>query len=98
MKPRLVSKLPQIAQTLSRSFNRRASRPVFPRPEIVLLEEDDLSSRVRSLRDPSKKMSKSDPDWRSCVFVSDPPELVEEKLRKAVTDCTSRVTYEPEER
>ena len=36
---------------------------------------------MKSLRDPNKKMSKSDPDWRSCVFVNDPPDLVAEKMK-----------------
>ena len=43
-------------------------------------------------------MSKSDPDWRSCVFVNDPPDLVAEKIKKAVTDIHDGVTFNPEER
>ncbi len=87
----------QVAQDLSRSFNRRAGRKLFPRPEIVLLE-DAATSRVRSLRNPAKKMSKSDPDWRSCVYVTDPPDVVAEKFKKALTDFEGSVTYEPERR
>jgi tryptophanyl-tRNA synthetase len=36
-----------------------------------------------SLADPEKKMSKSDP--KSCLFISDSPEDVRAKLKKAVT-------------
>ena len=43
-------------------------------------------------------MSKSDADPKSCIFISDPPELVLEKCKKAITDCTSKVTFEPERR
>ena len=60
--------------------------------------ENDLTSRVKSLRDPAKKMSKSDPDWRSCVFVNDSPDLVAEKIKKAVTDLQDGVTFDPDGR
>ena len=43
-------------------------------------------------------MSKSDPDWRSCVFVNDTPDLVAEKIKKAVTDLQDGVTFDPEGR
>lgn len=56
---------------------------------------EDPSSRVKSLRDPSKKMSKSDPDPKSCLMLTDTPEQITEKVKKAVTDFTSKVTYEP---
>ena len=70
---------------------------LFPRPKIIIVK-DDLTSRVRSLRDPEKKMSKSDPDWRSCVFVSDTPDVVAEKIKKAVTDLQDGVTFDPVDR
>ena len=43
-------------------------------------------------------MSKSDPDWRSCIYITDPPEDILEKCKKAVTDFTDEVTYEPDAR
>lgn len=43
-------------------------------------------------------MSKSDTDYRSRIELLDPPELVAEKLKKAVTDSRSAVSYEPEQR
>lgn len=57
---------------------------------------EDASSRIKSLRDPTKKMSKSDPDTRSCVMITDTPEIITEKVKKAITDCKSEVTHEPE--
>ena len=70
---------------------------LFPRPKIIIVK-DDLTSRVRSLRDPEKKMSKSDPDWRSCVFVNDTPDVVAKKIKKAVTDLQDGVTFDPVDR
>lgn len=59
---------------------------------------DDSSSRLKSLRDPTKKMSKSDPDPKSCILLTDGPEMIREKMKKAITDFTSELTYEPDAR
>lgn len=59
---------------------------------------DSSISRLKSLRDPSKKMSKSDQDPRSRVEVTDTPEDILEKCKKALTDFTSEVTFDPENR
>jgi tryptophanyl-tRNA synthetase len=53
---------------------------------------------MKSLRDPLKKMSKSDPDLRSCIYVSDSPDVVVNKFKKAVTDTVNGVSFEPEAR
>lgn len=54
--------------------------------------------KVKSLRDPSSKMSKSDPQKLATVFLTDTPDDIVLKIRRAVTDFTSEVTYEPESR
>lgn len=51
--------------------------------------------KVKSLRDPSAKMSKSDPDRLATVRITDSPEEIVLKFRKAVTDFTSEVTLDP---
>lgn len=53
---------------------------------------------MKSLRDPSSKMSKSDPQKLATVFLTDTPDDIVFKIRRAVTDFTSEVTYEPESR
>ncbi|XP_043524170.1 tryptophan--tRNA ligase, mitochondrial isoform X2 [Frieseomelitta varia] len=73
------------------SFTRLARLPQFK-------EKKDASQRIKSLRDPSKKMSKSDQTSKSRLDILDKPEILIEKLKKAVTDFTSKVTYEPEKR
>jgi len=40
-------------------------------------------------------MSKSDPDVKSRIELTDDPDTVVEKCRKAMTDFTSAVTYDP---
>jgi tryptophanyl-tRNA synthetase len=43
-------------------------------------------------------MSKSEPDPRSRISLIDSPEEIMEKIKKAVTDFTSDVTFDPENR
>lgn len=40
-------------------------------------------------------MSKSDSDSYSYIQLTDPPEIIAKKIRKAVTDSNSHITYEP---
>ena len=49
-----------------------------------------------SLRDPLRKMSKSDASKGSRVELTDTPDLIRLKIRKAVTDSNSQISYEPE--
>ncbi|XP_055331990.1 tryptophan--tRNA ligase, mitochondrial-like [Paramacrobiotus metropolitanus] len=83
----------QLAQHIARVFNNKHGK-YFPQPQRLHSEQP----RVKSLRDPTKKMSKSDTDVKSRVDVTDTPEQIHEKLRKAVTDSTSALTHDPESR
>ncbi|RLV98961.1 hypothetical protein DV515_00010197 [Chloebia gouldiae] len=53
------------------------------------------TKKIKSLRDPSVKMSKSDPQKLATVSIADSPDEIVLKFRKAVTDFTSEVTYDP---
>lgn len=55
-------------------------------------------SRIKSLRSPDKKMSKSDPDQRSYIQLIDEPDVILDKCKKALTDSISHVYYDPEKR
>ena len=89
----------QIAQHLAHRFNSQfcpKSQPLFPRPEATL--PDPNCARLRSLRSPQSKMSKSDPDPLSCIYLTDPPELLEKKIKSSVTDSIKELNYDPVER
>ena len=47
-------------------------------------------ARVRSLQDPTKKMSKSDPNANAWVAMLDEPEVIQRKVKRAVTDSEAR--------
>ncbi len=51
------------------------------------------AARVRNLLDPSKKMSKSDPNAKSYILMTDEPATIMKKFRSAVTDSEASVRY-----
>ena len=52
------------------------------------------SKRIKSLRNPAVKMSKSDVDQLSSILLTDSADIVREKVRKAVTDMNPMITYD----
>ena len=54
-----------------------------------------VGARVMSLQEPTRKMSKSDPD-DTYIAILDKPEIIRKKLRRAVTDSENRVVFDPE--
>lgn len=51
-----------------------------------------------SLRKPAQKMSKSDPDPRSRISITDSPDEIRQKIKGATTDSLSGISYDPEKR
>jgi tryptophanyl-tRNA synthetase len=82
----------ELARTVARRFNARFGDATFVEPKGLLTQ----TPRVMSLKDPSKKMSKSDPD--SCLFIDDSPEDIKRKLARAVTDSDGTILYDPEKK
>ena len=54
-----------------------------------------VGARVMSLQDPTRKMSKSDPE-ETYIAILDKPDVIRKKIRRAVTDCDGAVIYDPE--
>jgi len=51
------------------------------------------AARVMSLQDPSRKMSKSDPNPKGTIYLTDAPEMIMKKFKSAVTDSEMCVRY-----
>ncbi|XP_071211074.1 tryptophan--tRNA ligase, mitochondrial-like isoform X1 [Salvelinus alpinus] len=83
----------ELAQDLARIFNNTYG-DFFPEPRALL----SSTRKVKSLRDPSSKMSKSDPQKMATVNLTDSPDDIVLKIRRSVTDFTSEVTFDPEVR
>lgn len=54
-----------------------------------------VGSRIMSLQDPSRKMSKSDPE-DTFISLLDPPDAIRRKVRRAVTDSEADIRFDPE--
>ncbi|AGF74908.1 tryptophanyl-tRNA synthetase [Bartonella australis AUST/NH1] len=63
--------------------NDKEERVFFPAPEALI---EKTAMRVMSLRDGTKKMSKSDPSDLSRINLIDDADLIAKKIRKAKTD------------
>lgn len=55
-----------------------------------------VGAKIMSLQDPHSKMSKSDPNTHATVFLMDTDKQIEKKLKKAVTDSGSEITFSDE--
>ena len=64
----------------------------------VASQSEPSFARIRNLRDPAVKMSKSAPNPKSRIDLTDSDDAILEKIKKAVTDCTSLVAYDPHSR
>jgi tryptophanyl-tRNA synthetase len=73
----------ELARDIAGAFNRRYERDFFPLPEPQIFGE---ATRVMSLRDGTKKMSKSDTSDYSRINMTDDAELIGLKIRRAKTD------------
>ncbi len=73
----------ELARDIAGAFNRRFETEYFPLPEPQILGE---ATRVMSLRDGSKKMSKSDESDYSRLNMTDDADTIAQKVRKARTD------------
>jgi tryptophanyl-tRNA synthetase len=73
----------ELARDIAGAFNRRYGVEFFPLPEPQIF---GAATRVMSLRDGSKKMSKSDTSDYSRINMTDDADTVALKIRKARTD------------
>ena len=82
----------ELARDIAQKFNNDFAASIaahghgdafFPLPEPLI---QGPATRVMSLRDGTKKMSKSDPSEYSYIALTDDPDTIVQKIRKAKTD------------
>ena len=81
----------EITRDLAQRFNRVYGEDVFTIPEILLGQD---GTRVMSLQEPTKKMSKSDDNQTATVYLLDTPKDIEKKIKRAQTDSDNAVRYD----
>jgi tryptophanyl-tRNA synthetase len=73
----------ELARDIAQAFNRQFGADFFPLPEPQIIGP---ATRVMSLRDGTRKMSKSDESDYSRINMGDDAETIRLKIRKAKTD------------
>ena len=79
----------ELARNLAERFNSRYS-PTFVVPEGLVYKQ---GSSIKSLQDPTSKMSKSDPNDNAIITLSDDADTIRRKFRRAVTDSDTCVRF-----
>ena len=79
----------ELTRDLAQRFNNLYSGTfVVPEPYIM-----KTGARVRSLQEPTKKMSKSDENQNAFISLKDDTDTILRKFRRAVTDSEAKVRY-----
>jgi tryptophanyl-tRNA synthetase len=73
----------ELTRDIAQKFNKDFGVDFFPPVEPLIF---GAATRVMSLRDGTKKMSKSDPSDYSRINLTDGPDAIAQKIRKAKTD------------
>ena len=83
----------EFTRDIAQKFNNDFKTNLFPLTEPLIFSE---GARVMSLRDGMKKMSKSDISEYSRIMLSDSPDQIVQKIKKAKTDPLPLPTYSKE--
>ncbi len=81
----------ELTRDVAIRFNNRYGK-TFVVPEGFIPK---VGARVMDLQEPTRKMSKSESSPQGTILLDDPPEVIERKVRRAVTDASSEVRYDP---
>jgi tryptophanyl-tRNA synthetase len=82
----------ELARNLAERFNHRYNQEIFVVPNYVV---NKIGTRLKSLQNPEKKMSKSDGGDKNLIYIlKDSPESAYKKIKSAVTDSFAKVNYD----
>jgi tryptophanyl-tRNA synthetase len=80
----------ELTRDLAERFNRDFGDTfVIPDPYIP-----PVGAAIMSLKEPEKKMSKSDENLNGSIFLLDDADTITRKIRKAVTDSGTEITFD----
>ena len=81
----------ELARDIVGAFNRQYKVEYFEEPICI---NSKVALRIMSLRDGCKKMSKSDESDYSRINLTDTPDLIVQKIKKAKTDALPNIFYD----
>jgi len=85
----------ELIRDIAGAVNRKFDKEIFILPEAMIKAEN---ARIKSLRDGTKKMSKSDPSDQSRINLGDDRDTIYQKFKRAKTDSIAEITYDAENR
>ncbi|CAN0600856.1 unnamed protein product, partial [Ectocarpus sp. 12 AP-2014] len=85
----------ELARDIAGAVNRRFNQEILKIPEPLI---QGPATRVMSLRDGTKKMSKSDESDASRINLTDSADTIMKKIKKAKTDNIAEISYDQPER
>lgn len=87
----------ELTRDLAARINNKFGKQLFhlPKPwnEQIIFNKQDESIRIRSLQNPTQKMSKSITDPKGTILLSDKPEDAAKKIMSAVTDNLQSISW-----
>lgn len=83
----------ELARDLAERFNHTFS-DTFTVPEAYF---GKVGARIKSLQEPALKMSKSDENVNGFITVLDEPNIIKNKIKRAVTDSVGEINYTDEQ-
>ena len=82
----------ELARDIADRFNKRYGETfVLPEP---LVSKSGV--KIKDLKDPSRKMSKSEENPQGVISMFDEPEVIKKKIMKATTDSDNQVKFDEE--
>lgn len=82
----------ELCRDLALRFNHRYGE-TFKVPEATVPK---VGARIMDLQDPTSKMSKSAETLRGVILILDEPDVIDRKVRRAVTDPGAQIRFDPE--
>ena len=80
----------ELATDIAQKFNNFYGQKLLKVPRFTI---PNLGAKIMGLKNPQKKMSKSENDY---IALLDKPETVEKKIKEAETDSENKIYYNPE--
>lgn len=81
----------ELTRDIAIRMNNLFGQDLFKIPECYI---PPVGAKILSLQNPQVKMSKSDSDPNSAVYLNDTDDQIRKKIKRAVTDSGSEITYE----
>ncbi len=82
----------ELARNIAERFNNRYGE-TFVLPEVLISKE---GTKIKDLKDPTKKMSKSEENPQGVISMFDAPEVIKQKIMKATTDSDNIIKFDEE--